>query len=70
MKYLLKNANVYLKGEFKKASVLVENGVIADVLSSDADLDGVTVYNFTNSFYIIIAAKSTINPLLQCFLGI
>ncbi len=50
MKYLLKNANVYLKGEFKKASVLVENGVIADVLSSDADLDGVTVFNFTNSF--------------------
>ena len=50
MKYLLKNANVYLKGEFKKVSVLVENGVIADILSSDADLDGVTVFNFTNSF--------------------
>ena len=50
LKYLLKNANVYLKGEFKKVSVLVENGVIADILSSDADLDGVTVFNFTNSF--------------------
>ena len=50
MKYLLKNANVYLKGEFKKVSVLVENGVVADILSSDADLDGVTVFNFTNSF--------------------
>ena len=34
LKYLLKNANVYLKGEFKKVSVLVENGVIADILSS------------------------------------
>ena len=50
MKYLLKNANVYLKGKFEKVSVLVENGVIVDILSSDADLDGVTVFNFTNSF--------------------
>lgn len=50
MKYLLKNANVYLKGKFEKVSVLVENGIIADILSSDADLDGVTVFNFTNSF--------------------
>ncbi|MBQ8783311.1 MAG: dihydroorotase [Clostridia bacterium] len=50
MKYLLKNANVYLKGKFEKVSVLVENGIIADILSFDADLDGVTVFNFTNSF--------------------
>lgn len=50
MKYLLKNANVYLKGNFEKVSVLVENGIIADIFSSDVNFDGVTVFNFENSF--------------------
>ena len=50
LKYLLKNANVYIKGRFEKVSVLVENGIIADIFSSDVDFDGVTVYNFKNSF--------------------
>ncbi len=50
MKYLFKNANVYLKGRFEKVSVLVENGVIADFISSDSDLEGVTVFNFANSY--------------------
>ncbi len=50
MKYLLKNANVYRKGSFEKMSVLVENGVIADLFSADVNLDGVTVFNFENSF--------------------
>ncbi len=50
MKYLLKNANVYLNGSFEKVSVLVENGIIADIFSSDVSFDGVTVFNFENSF--------------------
>lgn len=50
MEYLLKNANVYLKGRFEKVSVFIKDGVIADFISADSDLEGVTVFNFANSY--------------------
>ncbi|MGN1169290.1 MAG: hypothetical protein ACI4RB_04135, partial [Acutalibacteraceae bacterium] len=49
MKFLLKNARVYIKGKFESVSVLVDRGIIADIISNDAEISGVTVFDFKNS---------------------
>ena len=50
MKFLLKNARVYIKGKFESVSVLVDRGIIADIISNDAEISGVTVFDFKNSY--------------------
>lgn len=50
MKYLLKNATVYIKGKFQKADMLIDGGVIADISYSGLNLDGVSVFDFSNKY--------------------
>ena len=50
MKYLLKNATVYIKGKFQKADVLVDGGIIADISYSGLNLDGIGVFDFSNTY--------------------
>ena len=57
MKYLLKNATVYIKGKLQKADVLVDGGIIADISYSGLNLDGIGVFDFSNTYIFCLTSK-------------
>lgn len=50
MKYVLKNALIFLRGEFRKSDVFIDGGIISDISPTLPPISGSTVYDFSNCF--------------------
>ena len=48
LKYILTGANVFLKGEFVRSDILIDNGIVADIAPTLTSQSGATVFDLNN----------------------